>query len=110
MTSSIEPFLRALVECGGSDLHCKVGSPPRVRIDGKLRKLQTRDLTAADRSRVWSLRRRPSMRTRGGDPTLQCRSEPPHSTSARRKGSMEDVTGLSSARSAQPLTPSAQSI
>ena len=40
MTSSIEPFLRALVECGGSDLHCKVGSPPRVRIDGRLRKLQ----------------------------------------------------------------------
>jgi twitching motility protein PilT len=45
---SVEPFLRALVECGGSDLHCKVGSPPRVRIDGRLRKLQTRDLTAAD--------------------------------------------------------------
>jgi twitching motility protein PilT len=44
----IEPFLRALVDCGGSDLHCKVGSPPRVRIDGALRKLQTRDLTAAD--------------------------------------------------------------
>jgi twitching motility protein PilT len=44
----IEPFLRALVECGGSDLHCKVGSPPRVRIDGILRKLQTRDLTSAD--------------------------------------------------------------
>ena len=48
MTSSIEPYLRALVECGGSDLHCKVGSPPRVRIDGKLRKLQADDLTAAD--------------------------------------------------------------
>jgi twitching motility protein PilT len=45
---SIEPFLRALVESGGSDLHCKVGSPPRLRIDGRLRKLQTRDLTAAD--------------------------------------------------------------
>jgi twitching motility protein PilT len=45
---TIEPFLRALVECGGSDLHCKVGSPPRVRIDGRLRKLQTRDLSAAD--------------------------------------------------------------
>jgi twitching motility protein PilT len=45
---SVEPFLRALVECGGSDLHCKVGSPPRVRIDGRLRKLQTRDLTAGD--------------------------------------------------------------
>ncbi|MCW2547266.1 MAG: twitching motility protein [Mycobacterium sp.] len=46
--STIEPFLRALMECGGSDLHCKVGSPPRVRVDGRLRKLQTRDLTAAD--------------------------------------------------------------
>ena len=54
MTSSIEPFLRALVECGGSDLHCKVGSPPRVRIDGRLRKLQTRDLTAADTSQMVS--------------------------------------------------------
>ncbi len=45
---SVEPFLRALVDSGGSDLHCKVGSPPRLRIDGRLRKLQTRDLTAAD--------------------------------------------------------------
>ena len=52
MTTSIEPFLRALVECGGSDLHIKVGSPPRVRIDGKLRKLQTRDLTAADTAQM----------------------------------------------------------
>ena len=52
MTSSIEPFLRALVDCGGSDLHCKVGSPPRVRIDGKLRKLQTRDLTPADTAQM----------------------------------------------------------
>jgi twitching motility protein PilT len=49
---TLEPFLRALVECGGSDLHCKVGSPPRVRIDGRLRKLQTRDLTAADTERM----------------------------------------------------------
>jgi twitching motility protein PilT len=46
--TSVGPFLRALVELGGSDLHCKVGSPPRVRIDGLLRKLQTRPLTAAD--------------------------------------------------------------
>ncbi len=48
MTNTIEPFLKALVESGGSDLHCKVGSPPRVRIDGRLRKLQTRNLTGAD--------------------------------------------------------------
>jgi twitching motility protein PilT len=45
---SIEPYLRALVESGGSDLHCKVGSPPRVRIDGRLRKLQAPVLTPAD--------------------------------------------------------------
>jgi twitching motility protein PilT len=44
----IGPFLRALMELTGSDLHCKVGSPPRVRIDGRLRKLQARDLTPDD--------------------------------------------------------------
>jgi twitching motility protein PilT len=37
---SVAPFLRALVELRGSDLHIKVGSPARVRIDGRLRKLQ----------------------------------------------------------------------
>jgi twitching motility protein PilT len=36
------------VETFGSDLHCKVGSPPRVRIDGKLRKLQAPVLTPRD--------------------------------------------------------------
>ncbi len=45
---SVEPFLRALIECGGSDLHIKVGSPPRVRIDGRLRKLQAPVLTPDD--------------------------------------------------------------
>jgi len=45
---SVVPFLRALVETGGSDLHCKVGSPPRIRVDGVLRRLQVPDLTAAD--------------------------------------------------------------
>src|SRR5438034_9314150 len=54
VTTTIEPFLRARVECGGSDLHCKVGSPPRVRIDGRLRKLQTRDLSAADTAQMVS--------------------------------------------------------
>jgi twitching motility protein PilT len=45
---SIEPYLRALVELLGSDLHCKVGSPPRVRLDGKLRRLEAPVLTADD--------------------------------------------------------------
>ncbi len=46
--TSIDSYLRALVESGGSDLHCKVGSPPRVRIDGILRRLQVGNLTAED--------------------------------------------------------------
>jgi twitching motility protein PilT len=49
---SIEPYLRALVELLGSDLHCKVGSPPRIRIDGTLRKLQASLLTPADTERM----------------------------------------------------------
>ena len=52
VSSAIDSYLRALVDSGGSDLHCKVGSPPRVRIDGRLRKLQTRDLTAADTEKM----------------------------------------------------------
>jgi twitching motility protein PilT len=45
---SVLPYLRALVELSGSDLHCKVGSPPRIRIDGRLRRLQAPDLSPAD--------------------------------------------------------------
>lgn len=41
----VEPFLRALVEVGGSDLHLKAECAPRVRIDGKLRALATDPLT-----------------------------------------------------------------
>lgn len=36
---SIVPYLTALTEVFGSDLHCKVGSVPRLRVDGKLRRL-----------------------------------------------------------------------
>ena len=45
---SVLPYLRALVELRGSDLHIKVGSPARLRIDGRLRKLQGEPLTPAD--------------------------------------------------------------
>ncbi|HET8614586.1 MAG TPA: PilT/PilU family type 4a pilus ATPase [Actinomycetales bacterium] len=45
---SVAPFLRALVELRGSDLHIKVGSPARVRIDGRLRKLQGEMLSPDD--------------------------------------------------------------
>jgi twitching motility protein PilT len=45
---SVVPLLKALVELVGSDLHCKVGSPPRVRIDGSLRRLDVPSLTPDD--------------------------------------------------------------
>jgi twitching motility protein PilT len=45
---SAEPFLRSLVELAGSDLHCKVGSPPRLRMDGRLRRLEAPALTSED--------------------------------------------------------------
>jgi twitching motility protein PilT len=45
---SVAPYLRALVELYGSDLHCKVGSPPRVRLDGRLRRLEAPVLTPDD--------------------------------------------------------------
>jgi len=45
---SVIPFLHALASTGGSDLHCKVGSTPRVRVDGRLRKLQAPELRPAD--------------------------------------------------------------
>lgn len=45
---SVVPLLHALASSGGSDLHCKVGSAPRVRVDGRLRRLQVPDLTPAD--------------------------------------------------------------
>ena len=60
---SVEPYLRALVEIGGSDLHCKTGSPPRVRIDGRLRKLQAPTLNTPDTEHMVAevLRDRPDL-------------------------------------------------
>lgn len=45
---SVLPLLHALAGSGGSDLHVKVGSGPRVRVEGVLRRLGVRDLTPAD--------------------------------------------------------------
>jgi twitching motility protein PilT len=45
----LDALLRTLAESGGSDLHVKVGSPPRIRVDGTLRRVEGEtDLTAAD--------------------------------------------------------------
>lgn len=41
---SIRPLLKAMADLGASDLHLKAGSAPRVRIDGRLRALDTSPL------------------------------------------------------------------
>jgi twitching motility protein PilT len=46
--SDVHPYLRALSELRGSDLHCKVGSAPRVRLDGRLRRLEAAVLSPED--------------------------------------------------------------
>ena len=48
MTLRIEPYLQAVVANGGSDLHIKVGSPPKIRISGSLVALQVEPVTSAD--------------------------------------------------------------
>jgi twitching motility protein PilT len=45
---NLPALLKAMTEKGGSDLHITVGSPPRIRIDGDLVKLQTEALTPVD--------------------------------------------------------------
>ena len=47
----LDSYLRALVDAGGSDLHVKVGSPPRIRVNGVLRRLEDEaDLVPDDTS------------------------------------------------------------
>lgn len=45
---AVDDLLRRVAEAGASDLHLTAGAPPTVRIDGHLRALDTRRLTAAD--------------------------------------------------------------
>jgi twitching motility protein PilT len=41
-------LLKTLAEAGGSDLHLTAGSPPLIRVDGELRRLEGKPLTADD--------------------------------------------------------------
>ena len=45
---SLQALLKAMTDKGASDLHITVGSPPRLRIDGDLVRLQTEPLNATD--------------------------------------------------------------
>ncbi len=51
---SVIPLLHAVVKAKASDLHCKVGSAPRVRVDGRLRKLQVPVLEPLDTDHILS--------------------------------------------------------
>src|SRR3990172_4625234 len=44
-TMSLPDLLKVTLELGGSDLHLSMGSPPQVRVDGHLRRLDVPDLT-----------------------------------------------------------------
>jgi len=59
---SVIPLLQSLVAAGGSDLHCKVGSPPRVRIDGRLRRLKFAELRPEDTAAIFDEVVRPDLR------------------------------------------------
>jgi twitching motility protein PilT len=64
----LDGFLRALAESGGSDLHIKVGSPPRIRVDGTLKKLEGEaDLTHHDTAEMAEAIMRPDIRERWAD-------------------------------------------
>ena len=46
IVDQFDGWLRELLERDGSDLHVKVGSPPRIRVQGRLRPLEREPLTA----------------------------------------------------------------
>jgi len=48
MAHSLQTLLKAMTEKGASDLHVTAGSPPRLRIDNELVRLQTDPLTPVD--------------------------------------------------------------
>ena len=49
----LDALLRYLIAAGGSDLHLKVGSPPKVRVDGALTNVEgVPRLTPADTEKI----------------------------------------------------------
>ena len=46
--ATLPDLLKTTVEVGGSDLHLTTDSPPQVRVDGELRRLQLPNLTPGD--------------------------------------------------------------
>ena len=46
--ANMHQFLKAMIEKGGSDLHITTGTPPQLRIDGKLHPLKLPPLTPSE--------------------------------------------------------------
>jgi twitching motility protein PilT len=49
---TLAEMLQKVVKAGASDLHLTVGTPPQIRVDGKLRPLEMPALTAAETKRL----------------------------------------------------------
>ncbi len=49
---TLAEMLQKVLQAGGSDLHLTIGSPPQIRVDGKLRPLDIPALAAADTKRL----------------------------------------------------------
>ncbi|MGE0039872.1 MAG: type IV pilus twitching motility protein PilT [Vicinamibacterales bacterium] len=45
---TLPELLKTTVDLGGSDLHLSINTPPQVRVDGELRRLEQPDLTPAE--------------------------------------------------------------
>jgi twitching motility protein PilT len=52
MIFTLDEMLEEVIHSGGSDLHLTTGTPPHIRVDGKLRPLGTVPLTPADTERL----------------------------------------------------------
>jgi len=50
--STLPELLQKTIQAGASDLHLTAGSPPQIRVDGKLRPVESTVLTAADTKRL----------------------------------------------------------
>lgn len=50
--STLPELLQKTLQAGASDLHITTGSPPQIRVDGRLRPVEEQILTAADTKRL----------------------------------------------------------
>ena len=52
MAPTLHQLLKDMFEAGGSDLHITTNSPPQIRVDGKMSRLDFPDLSATDTKQI----------------------------------------------------------